>query len=221
MPLPGCSFGRLSRQLPSPVTQPTAAEMHAEVPARLGSPQAGEHDPRRGGGSRRPGRAADVQNGGYQELSRRWLQGRSGYSPAGQATRAVYLYIAALIANVLICRRQGLPDCRGAGIPVRRACRAGPVILAAKLIAGHGAEGERREPRPGRPDAAGARGRAPGWPGRRPSAWRPLGNPGPGRDTSLGSSSGPSLRQMPAPGASRWSRPGAVQVTGAQEDAAA
>ncbi len=45
MPLPGCSFGRLSRQLPSPITQPTAVEMHAEVPARLGSPQAGEHDP--------------------------------------------------------------------------------------------------------------------------------------------------------------------------------
>jgi hypothetical protein len=27
MPLPGCSFGRLSRQLPSPITQPTAAEI--------------------------------------------------------------------------------------------------------------------------------------------------------------------------------------------------
>jgi hypothetical protein len=49
-----------------------------------------------------------VHNGGsargYQELSRRWLQGRPGYSPAGRATRVVYLYIAALIASVLIRR---------------------------------------------------------------------------------------------------------------------
>jgi hypothetical protein len=37
-----------------------------------------------------------------KSFSRRWLQGRPGYSPAGQATRAVYLYIAALIANALI-----------------------------------------------------------------------------------------------------------------------
>jgi hypothetical protein len=40
-----------------------------------------------------------------KSFSHRWLQRRPGYSPAGQATRAVYLYIAALIANVLICVR--------------------------------------------------------------------------------------------------------------------
>ena len=39
-----------------------------------------------------------------KSFSHRRLQRRPGYSPAGQATRAVYLYIAALIANVLICR---------------------------------------------------------------------------------------------------------------------
>jgi hypothetical protein len=125
------------------------------------------------------------------------------------------------VGHIRFCRRQGLPDCRGAGTLVRRACRAGPVILAAKLIAGHGAEGERREPRPGRPDAAGARGRAPGWPGRRPSAWRPLGNPGPGKDTSPGSSSGPRLPQMASPRSVAVESAGAVQVAGAQEDAAA
>ena len=46
-----------------------------------------------------------------KSFSRRWLQGRPGYSPAGQATRVVYLYIAALIANVLICRWESVPAC--------------------------------------------------------------------------------------------------------------
>ena len=34
--------------------------------------------------------------------------------------------------------------------PSAGACRAGSVILTAELIAGHDAEGERRQPRPGR-----------------------------------------------------------------------
>jgi hypothetical protein len=47
------------------------------------------------------------------------------------------------------CRRQGLSDCRDAGISVCRACRTGARRpLAAKRVAGHGAGGE-REPRPG------------------------------------------------------------------------
>ena len=74
-------------------------------------------------------------------------------------------------------------DCRGAGIFVRRSCRTvkghqeitwGPSLLAVKLTAGSRRRGE-WEPRPGRPDAAGARlrlrdgravGRVPGDPGR-------------------------------------------------------
>jgi len=117
----------------------------------------------------------------------------------GDRLLSPHIYTSRPCAELRASRRQGLPDCRDAGILVRRAFRAGPGILAAKLIAGDGAEGERREPRPGRPDAAGALGRAPGWPGRRPSDWRPLGNPGPGKDTSPGSSSRPRLRQMASP----------------------
>ena len=48
------------------------------------------------------------------------------------------------------CRRQRLPDCHGAGTSVRRCMPHGSVILTAKLIAGHDAEGERRESRPRR-----------------------------------------------------------------------
>jgi hypothetical protein len=59
-------------------------------------------------------------------------------------------------------------DCRGAGIPVCRACRTGPSSLHGK--AGRGPRPREREPQPGRPDATGVRGRAPGWPavGRMP-----------------------------------------------------
>jgi hypothetical protein len=41
--------------------------------------------------------------------------------------------------NALSCRRQGLPDCRGAGIPSVVLAVRGPPPLAAKLVAGHGA----------------------------------------------------------------------------------
>jgi hypothetical protein len=56
--------------------------------------------------------------------------------------------------------RTHLPPTGSSGLPwrwhPRPSCMPrGPVILAAKLIAGHGAEGELREPRPGRPGAAG------------------------------------------------------------------
>ena len=51
--------------------------------------------------------------------------------------------------------------------------------MAAKLVAGHDAGGE-REPRPGCPDVAGARGWVPGWPGRRPGALETLGRSGTG-----------------------------------------
>ena len=43
------------------------------------------------------------------------------------------------------------------------------------------AQGDEREPRPGRPDAAGAQGWVPGWPGCRPGAWRPRAIRGRGR----------------------------------------
>jgi hypothetical protein len=73
-----------------------------------------------------------------------------GYGPIG-GQPAVYLYIAALEVNVLNCRGQGLLDRRGAGTPsvVHAALAHGP--LAVKLIAGHGAGGERRGPPPGCP----------------------------------------------------------------------
>jgi len=48
-----------------------------------------------------------------KSFSRRWLQGRLGYSPAGQATRAVYLYIAALIARTYsFAAMSNVPDHR-------------------------------------------------------------------------------------------------------------
>jgi hypothetical protein len=54
----------------------------------------------------------DDQNGGsargYQELFASLAAGQTGYSPAGQVTGTVYLYVAALIANVLICRMSGI-----------------------------------------------------------------------------------------------------------------
>ena len=90
----------------------------------------------------------------------------------------------------------------------------GPSPLAAKLVAGHGA-GDEREPRPGRPDAAGARGGVPGWPGCRPGAWRPRAIRGRGTDASPGSSSGARPRNVAVEPAC------AVQVAGAPEDAAA
>ena len=52
--------------------------------------------------------------------------------------------------------RPDLPPTGSSGLPMAlaspsaRACRAGSVILTAELIAGHDAEGERRQPRPGR-----------------------------------------------------------------------
>src|SRR5947207_8041144 len=70
-------------------------------------------------------------------------------SPGYDGQPAVYLYIAALEMNVLNCRRQGLPDCHGAGASVRRCMPYGSVIRTPKLIAGPAAEGERWELRPG------------------------------------------------------------------------
>ena len=88
------------------------------------------------------------------------------------------------------CRRQGLPDCHGAGASVRRCMPDGSVIRTAKLIAGHAAEGERWELRPGR---SGCR--------------RCLDlDPGPQMDTSPGSSSGPEPGRRPCPGMPRRNR---------------
>jgi hypothetical protein len=56
--------------------------------------------------------------------------------------------------------------------------------LAAKLVAGHGA-GDEREPRPGRPDAAGAQGWVPRMAGMPAGCMATPGDPGPGR-TSAG-----------------------------------
>ena len=54
------------------------------------------------------------------------------------------------------------PDCRGADIRVRRACRTRPVAphgKADRVSRRRGERGAPWEPRPGRPDAAGTRGR--------------------------------------------------------------
>ena len=56
-------------------------------------------------GSHAGGQTGDQIGGSravIRSFSRRWLQGGPGYSPAGQASRAVCLYIAALVASVLI-----------------------------------------------------------------------------------------------------------------------
>lgn len=78
----------------------------------------------------------------------------------------------------------------------------GPSPLAAKLIAGHGA-GDEREPRPGRPDAAGAHGWVPGWPGCRPGAWRLQAIRGRGRTPARDHPAGPALERRG--GAAIWS----------------
>ena len=89
-------------------------------------------------------------------------------------------------------------DCRGAGILVRRACRTGPVILAAKLIAGHGAEGSGGT-RPGRPGAAGLEDglRDGGDAGREPR--RPHAIRGRGKDTSQEHPAGRGSGRWPVP----------------------
>ena len=75
----------------------------------------------------------------------------------------------------------------------------GPVALAAKLVAGHGA-GDEREPRPGRPDAAGP----PGWSPDGRDAGRVHGDPG---DPGPGDGRQPGIIQRgPAPG-TRWGSP--------------
>jgi hypothetical protein len=63
---------------------------------------------------------------------------------------AVYLYIAILHVNIRFCRRQGLPDCHGAGTSVRRERRMGFVILDVEADRRSRRRGERREFRPGR-----------------------------------------------------------------------
>jgi hypothetical protein len=139
----------------------------------------------------------------------RWpLSARHGYGPMdGQP--AVYLYIAALEVNVLNCRGQGLPGCRGAGVLVRRARRTGPVTLDGEAVAGHGA-GRERETRPGCLDATEARGMASGMAG----AWRPWAVLGRGRtparifQRALTPAGGPGPRNVAAGSA------GAVQAAG-------
>jgi hypothetical protein len=112
-------------------------------------------------------------------------------------------------------------DCRVAGILVRRACRTGPSPRTAKLIAGYGAGGE-REPRPGRPDAAGARGPGSGMAGRPAGCLETLGDPGQGTDARPGSpASRGSGRRPGSPGTSRWSRPARSRVAGVREGTAA
>ena len=75
--------------------------------------------------------------------------------------------------------------------PSAGACRTGSVILTAKLIAGHDAEGERRNPGQDDPDAAGVLDL----------------DPGPEMGTSPGSSSGPEPGRRPCPGTPRRRRP--------------
>ena len=82
--------------------------------------------------------------------TRRWPPGSPGYGP-NVWSADLNIYTSPSQGTVVrICRRQCLPDCHSAGTSVRRCMPHGSVILAAKLIAGHDAEGERREPRPGR-----------------------------------------------------------------------
>ena len=76
--------------------------------------------------------------------------------------------------------------------PCAGACRTGSVIVTAKLIAGHDAVGERREPGPGR---SGCR--------RCPRSGSRSG----GRHQPPGSSSGPDHGWSPRPGTPRRSRP--------------
>ena len=83
--------------------------------------------------------------------------------------------------------------------------------MAAKLVAGHGVGGE-REPWPGRPEAARARGWVPGWPGRR---WRPRAIRGRGTDASPDHPAGTEPRNVAV------EQSCAVSVAGAQEGAAA
>ena len=75
--------------------------------------------------------------------------------------------------------------------PSAGACRTGSVILTAEPIAGHDAEGERREPGQDDPAAAGVLDL----------------DPGPEMGTSPGSSSGPESGRRPCPGTPRRSRP--------------
>ena len=117
--------------------------------------------------------------------SRRWRPGHSQCTIGSTAC----LCSTHLGMNVRSCRRQGLPDCHGAGASVRRCMPDGSVIRTAKLIVGPTAEGERWELRPGR---SGCR--------------RCLDlDPGPQMDTSPGSSSGPEPGS-PCPGMPRRNR---------------
>jgi hypothetical protein len=88
----------------------------------------------------------------------------------------------------------GLPWC--AGVPVRRACRTGTVLLAVELIEGHGAGGEREPGRDARmPPGSGtglrdgrAAGRVPAVPGRSGAGRR---TPARNHRVGRGSGSGP------------------------------
>ena len=127
------------------------------------------------------GQQARRSAGGYQTLPY-----RLPYSSTrrGQQARP-HIYATPLRAkNVRFCRRQALPDCRGGGIPVCRACCTGaPSPLAAKLVAvtAQGVSGDPgRDAGQGHDDPGRSRGR--------------------GMDATSGSSRG-----GPDPGTSRWS----------------
>jgi hypothetical protein len=113
----------------------------------------------------------------------------------------------------LFCRRQGLPDCRGAGIPVCRACCTGPVALGSE--AGRGSRRrDEREPRPGRPDAAGAQGWVPRMAGMSAGCMETSGDPGTdGRQ--------PGIIQLGRPWNVAVEQSCAVPVAGGHEGAAA
>jgi hypothetical protein len=95
------------------------------------------------------------------------------------------------VDDVRSCRRQGLPDCRGAGTSVRGCMPHRSIILTAELIAGDDAEGGWREPGQDDPGAAGVLDL----------------DPGPEMGASPGSSSGPDPGRRPCPGTPRRSRP--------------
>src|SRR5689334_5353949 len=104
--------------------------------------------------------------------------------------RLIYLCSEVCTENARTCRRQGLPDRRGAGTSVRRERRMGFVILTAKPIAGHGTEASGRSSGQDDPAAADA------------SAWILAGDRRQPWIIGL-----PAPRQTAMPGTPRQSRP--------------
>jgi hypothetical protein len=166
-----------------PVTH--AAGLPREHPPRRGAPSEGGTEgpcawlpvaPR--GGTRNAG-MPELRCGGsargYQSDLRNVCGPAATRGQFNMQTRSEYLCIASFTEDARFCRRQGLPGLLWcAGVPVRRACRAGTVLLAVELIEGHGAGGE-REPGQGARMPSGLRtglrdgraaGRVPAVPGR-------------------------------------------------------